>query len=199
MNLSRLHLVLGQNPIDASLVLRTPLSDPDVDARVKGRLDLADLRRTVKLEKVQELSGTIAADAAVRTRLSWVDSGKYDRVDARGTVDVRDLAVKSEALPRPLAIKEASLQLAPRRAELKSFTGTVGSSDLRASGYLENFLGYALRDDDLRGSASLSSNRFNLDEWRSDEGELERDPGARRMSTSRSTQRWLSCCTTSSR
>ncbi len=94
VNLSRLHLVLGQNPIDGSLVLRTPLSDPDVDARVKGRLDLADVARTVKLEKVQQLSGTIAADAAVRTRLSWVDSGKYDRVDARGTVDVRDLAVK---------------------------------------------------------------------------------------------------------
>ena len=75
-------------------------------------------------------------------------------------------------MPRPLAIKESSLQLAPRRAELKSFTGTVGSSDLRASGYLENFLGYALRDDDLRGSASISSDRFNLNEWRSDEGEL---------------------------
>ncbi len=172
VNLSRLHLVLGQNPIDASLVLRTPLSDPDVDARVKGRVDLADLRRTVKLQNVQELSGSIAADAAVRTRLSWVDSGQYDKVNASGTVDVRDLAVKSAALPRPLAIKESSLQLAPRRAELKSFTGTVGSSDLRASGYLENFLGYALRDDDLRGSASISSNRFNLNEWRSDEGEL---------------------------
>jgi hypothetical protein len=172
VNLSRLHLVLGKNPIDAGLVLRTPLSDPDVDARVSGRLDLADLRRTVKLDKVEELAGSIAADASVRTRMSWVDSGQYDRVMARGTVDVRDLAVKSEALPRPLAIREASLVLAPRRAELKSFSGTVGSSDLNASGHLDNLLGYALRDDDLRGSASLGSNRFNLDEWRSEEGEL---------------------------
>jgi hypothetical protein len=53
---------------------------------------------------VQQLAGTIAADAAVRTRMSWVDSGRYDRIAARGTVDIRDLAVKSQALPHPLAI-----------------------------------------------------------------------------------------------
>ncbi len=172
VNLSRFHLVLGKNPIDARLVLRTPISDPDVDARFNGTVDLADVRRTVKLDKVNELTGSIAADAAVRTRMSWVDKGEYDRVAARGTVSVRDLAVKSEALPRPLTIQEASLQLAPRRAELTSFAGTVGSSDLRASGHLDNLLGYLLRDDDLRGSANLSSNKFDLNEWRSDEGGL---------------------------
>jgi hypothetical protein len=172
VNLSRFHVVLGQNPLDAVLRLRTPISDPDVDARVNGTVDLADLRRTIKLDRVNELTGSIAADAAVRTRMSWVDKGEYDRVAARGTIDIRDLSVKSEAFPRPLAIQEASLQLAPRRAELKSFTGTVGSSDLRASGSLENLLGYLLRDDDLRGSATLSSNKFDLNEWRSDESEL---------------------------
>src|SRR5207249_6043579 len=29
VNLNRLHLMLGKNPLDAGLVLRTPLSDPD--------------------------------------------------------------------------------------------------------------------------------------------------------------------------
>jgi hypothetical protein len=172
VSLSRLHIVLGGNPVDAAMVLRTPVSDPDVDARMAGRVDLADLRRTIKLAKVQELSGIIAVDAAVRTRMSWVDSARYQNIAARGTVNIRDLAVKSEAFPRPLAIQEAALQLAPRRAELKSFTGAVGSSDLRASGSLDNLLGYLLRDDDLRGSATLSSERFNLNEWRSDDKEL---------------------------
>ena len=172
VNLSRLHLVLGKNPVDAALVLRTPISDPDVDARMQGTVDLADLRRTIKLDNVQQLAGVISADAAVRTRMSYVDKGQYDRVAARGTVDIRDLSVKSKALPHPLGITQASLVLAPERAQLKSFSGTVGSSDLRASGTLENLLGYVFRDDDLKGSASLASNKFVLDEWRSGEGEL---------------------------
>jgi hypothetical protein len=172
VNLSRFHVVLGSNPIDAAMVLRTPLSDPDVDARMAGRIDLADLRRTIKLEKVRELSGTVAVDAAARTRLSWVDSARYEKITARGTVTLRDLAVQSEAFPRPLAIREAALELAPRRAELKAFTGTIGSSDLQATGSLDNLLGYLLRDADLRGTANLTSQRFNLDEWRSGDKEL---------------------------
>ena len=176
VNLHRLHVVFGRNPINAQIVMRTPVSDPYVDASVNGTLDLADLRRTIKLDGVQELAGRIAADAAVRTRMSWVDAGQYDRVAASGTIGIADLSVASEALRRPLAISEATLRLAPRRAELQSLTATVGSSDLRASGFIDNLLGYALRDEDLSGSATISSNRFVLDEWRSDEGDLNSIP-----------------------
>jgi hypothetical protein len=88
-------------------------------------------------------------------------------------VDVGNLTVKGKDLPHPLTIKEASLRLAPQRAELRSFRGSIGSSDLQASGSLENLLGFAFRDDVLRGSATVRSNRFNLDEWRSGEGDLQ--------------------------
>ena len=43
---------------------------------------------------------------------------------------------------------------------------------MRLSGRLDNLLGFALRDEVLRGSATLASKRFDLNEWRSDEGEL---------------------------
>ena len=173
VRLERFHMRVGRDPIDATMVLRTPLSDPDVDLRVAGKLDLADVRRTMKLEGIDQLTGTVAADAAVRTRMSYIDTKQYDKVAARGSVDVGNLTVKGEGLPQPLAIQEASLRLAPQRAELRSFKGSIGSSDLQASGSLENLLGFVFRDDVLRGSATVRSNRFNLDEWRSGEGDLE--------------------------
>jgi hypothetical protein len=173
VNLSRFHLRMGANPVDASLVVRTPVSDPNVDLRMKGKVDLADVRRMVKLDKVDQLTGTVAADAAVKARMSAIDKQQYDRVAASGTVDVAGLTVKGEALPRPLAIQQASLRLAPERAQLTQFTGTVGSSDLRATGSLDNLISYAFRDDTLKGSATIQSNRFDLDEWRSGEGDLQ--------------------------
>jgi uncharacterized protein involved in outer membrane biogenesis len=173
VRLERFHMRVGRDPVDATMVLRTPLSDPDVDLRVAGKLDLADVRRTMKLEGIDELAGTVAADATVRTRMSYIDTKQYDKVAARGSVDVGNLTVKGEGLPQPLAIREASLRLAPQRAELRSFRGSIGSSDLQASGTLENLLGFAFRDDVLRGSATVRSNRFNLDEWRSGEGDLQ--------------------------
>lgn len=173
VRLERFHARVGRDPIDANMVMKTPLSDPDVDLRVAGKLDLADVRRTMKLEGIDQLTGTIAADAAVRTRMSYIDSGQYDKVAARGSIDVANLTVKGADLPHPLSIQEASLRLAPQRAELRSFRGAVGSSDLQASGSLDNLLGFVLRDDVLRGSATVRSNRFNLDEWRSGEGDLQ--------------------------
>ncbi len=173
VSLKRFHVVIGRDPVNAELVLRTPISDPDVDLKVAGRLDLANVRKTMKLEGIDELSGTVAADAAVRTRMSYIDKKQYDRIGAQGSVNVGNLAVKGQGLPQPLSIKEASLRLSPQQAELRSFTGSIGSSDLQASGSLENLIGFALRDSVLRGNATVRSNKFNLNEWQSGEGELE--------------------------
>jgi AsmA-like C-terminal region/AsmA family len=173
VKLDRFHLLVGRNPVDARMVLRTPVSDPDLDLRVKGKVDLADVGRTLKLEGIDQLAGTVAADALVRTRMSFIDKKQYDKVAASGSVDVGNLTVKGEALPKPLAIRQASLRLAPERAELRSFNGTIGSSDLSASGSLENLLAFVMRGDTLRGTATVTSNRFNLDEWRSGEGDLQ--------------------------
>ena len=169
LRLDKLHARIGPEPIDGALVLRTPASDPDVDLRLTGKLDLADVRRTVKLEGVNELAGQIAADVAVRARMSLIDKRQYDRISARGTLGVRNLALKTADLPHALAIDEASVQLSPQRAELRSLAGRIGSSDLRLSGYLENVIPFAFRGDALRGTATFASQRFNLDEWQSDD------------------------------
>jgi hypothetical protein len=169
VQLNRFHAVIGSEPLDGALTLRTPVSDPDVDLRLTGKLDLADVQKTVKLTNVNELAGKIAADIAVRTRLSYLDNKQYDRVAARGTIDVQNLVVKSADLPRALAIQEASLQLSPQRAELESLTGQIGSSDVKLAGALENVVPFALRGDPLRGTATFTSRHFNLDEWQSDD------------------------------
>src|ERR671910_752076 len=99
VNLDRFHLRIGRNPVDASMVMRTPVSDPNVDLTVKGKLDLADVHRTVKLQNIDQLTGTIVADAAVKTRMSDLDKKRYDRVAASGTVDVADLTLKARPEP----------------------------------------------------------------------------------------------------
>jgi len=169
----RFRVVVGRNPIEARMSMRTPVSDPDVDVRVAGTLDLTDLKRTIKLDGIDELTGTVVANAAVRTRMSSVQKKQYDRVAASGALDVTGLTVKGKALPHPLAIRQASLALAPERAQLRSFAGTIGSSDIQASGSLDNLFAFVFRDDTLRGSATVRSNHFDLNEWKSSDSDLE--------------------------
>lgn len=169
VKLTRFHMALGKRPLDAHLVLRTPVSDPDVELALSGSVDLADVPRTIKLEDVKQLEGLVSADVAMRTRKSWVDAGQYDRIAASGTVDVSRLALRTATLPHPIAIDSARLRFTPRRAELASFFARIGSSDVRATGVLDNLLGFALRDEELRGEATVASNSFDLNEWRSDD------------------------------
>lgn len=169
IDLKRLHALIGAQPLDAILSMRTPVSDPDVNLRLLGALDLADIGRTVKLESVSELKGMMNADVAMRARMSDMDAGRYDRVVASGAMGVRRLALRSSAIPHAIAIDTAALRLTPRTAELTSLSGRIGRSDVRATGSLDNLLGFALRDDELRGSATVSSDYVDLDEWRSDE------------------------------
>jgi uncharacterized protein involved in outer membrane biogenesis len=168
VNLKRFQAVIGNEPITASMVLRTPVSDPEIDARVNGNVDLAAANQTLKLEGIQELSGVVAANVTVRTKLSYLDSARYERVSARGTASVRNLRLRTAKLRHALAIDDAQLQLTPARSELTSFRGRIGSSDVQLSGSIDNVLGFVLRDEDLRGRATLASRHFELDEWQSD-------------------------------
>lgn len=168
VRLARFHVELEGQPFDAALTLRTPISDPDLDAIVRGTLDLAALSRTLRLGGAEGgLQGVIVADAAVRARRSDVQAARWERVAAQGTVSVRELALRGPELRQPVQVEEARLELSPQRAELRAFRARAGQSDLEASGRLENFFGYLLVDLPLTGTGTFTSRRVVLDEWRS--------------------------------
>jgi hypothetical protein len=169
VKLDRFHVVIGKRPVDARLVLSTPVSDPEVQLTAKGAVDLADVSRTVKLQNVKDLAGVVAADFSVHTKKSWVDAAQYDRISASGTLGASHVAASGDALPHPVAVDTALLRFTPRRVELPTLVARVGSSDVRGNGSLENLIGFALRNDVLRGQATVASNKFDLNEWRSDE------------------------------
>lgn len=175
VDLSRFHMEIGDQPFDASLTLRTPVSDPEAEVAVNGTLDLADVARTIRLEGVDGLAGVITADASMHARRSDVDSARYDRIAADGAISARGVTLRGEALPQPVDVREGAIRLTPQTARLTALDAQLGSSDLRATGQLDNLLGFALGGQPLRGSADFSSNRFVLDEWRSG-NELEAIP-----------------------
>lgn len=169
VKLDRFHVVIGQRPLDARLVVSTPVSDPEVQLAAKGTAELADVRRTIKLDNVEELAGLVAANFAVHTKKSWVDAGRFDKVSASGTFVASRVRASGNALPHAVSVDTAQLRFTPRRVELPTLVAQIGNSDVRADGSLENLIGYLLRDDVLRGQATVASNKFDLDEWRSKE------------------------------
>jgi hypothetical protein len=167
LDLSRFHALIGSNPIDATLRLSTPVSDPDVALTLAGKVDLAEVRRTMKLDGVEDLAGVISADAAIATRLSSLDRGQFDQVNARGTIDIRNFTLTSADFPHAIVIDETLLRLTPRLTELAAFRGRIGGSDMAMTGTLDNLLRFVMRGEPLHGRATFRSVKFDLNEWQS--------------------------------
>jgi hypothetical protein len=173
VDLKRFHAMLGTRPVDASLLVRTPVSDPDATVRLNAAIDLADVARTLKLENVSGMSGLVAADLSTHARVSDVDARRYDRVTASGTVAASRVTLRASTLPQPVAVDTASLEFTPQNARLTALSAKIGTSDAHATGSLDNLLGFVLRDQDLRGRATVTSDHFNVNEWKSKEKSTE--------------------------
>src|SRR5690606_4347405 len=61
VDISKGHIEFGNNPFDFSVLFKKPETDQYIDARVKGKLDLAQVTQFIKLTGDTKLSGLLDA------------------------------------------------------------------------------------------------------------------------------------------
>jgi uncharacterized protein involved in outer membrane biogenesis len=164
VDLRRFALRLAGNPVSARMHLTTPISDPNVDADLSAALDLASIAQVVPMEKEGTLQGKLAANVHMKGRMSDVEHERYEKFDARGELRLNDMAYKSVDLPYGLGINSMRFAFSPQALKLVEYNGTVGSSDIAASGSLSNYLAWWLRDSTLTGAFEVAAQRFDLNE-----------------------------------
>lgn len=163
-DISRFNLNLGGNPMSASLKLKTPFSDPDINGQFKGEMDLATVKDFYPLPENEGLTGAFVFDVTLQGKLSSIEKEAYDKFIAMGTMLVKDLNYNSDSFNYPLGISLAQLNFSPQYLDLVTFNMKMGSSDFRASGKIENYLSYLFADGKLKGRMQTESGYFNLDE-----------------------------------
>ena len=163
-------MLLANEPFNANLLL-TNLDDYTWDLNANGTLDLQKLTRIYPLDDT-EMAGIIQADIQSKGKMSDVEAERYAQLQTSGTMDVQNLVYVSKDLPQGLKIDRAQAEFNPERIQLSSFEGSAGRSDMRMSGYLANYIGYALTDNaTLRGQLDFKSGKFDLNEWMTEDGE----------------------------
>ncbi len=157
-------MLLGENPFRADLLLKTPVSDPNIKTTINGTIDLADLSRAMPMEGVKELNGRIVADVDANTRMSFIDKKEYEKVDMRGQMIVSDLKYTVEDIP-PVNIRKMDLNFTPQNVKVNEFDAKLGSSDINASGTVDNILAYFSPEKTMTGQLTVHSSYFNTNEW----------------------------------
>lgn len=165
VDIPRFDFDLGGDPFRGRFKLSTPISDPSVDAKVNGKLDLAKWSQAIPLEGVRELAGIIVADITMdRVRQSLLDAGRYAELSLGGNASITDFVYVAEDLP-PVRISNAAADFTPQALTINNFTGTLGRSDLQANGNITNPLAYFSPEQTMRGSMTIRSGFFDADEW----------------------------------
>ncbi len=163
VDVPRMHLSMMQNPVDITLKLRTPVSDPDIDATLKGVINLSTISKIYPLGENTKLSGIINADMAFSGKVSSVEKGAYDQFKASGFAAVDNLNYSGSEVPQPVAISKARLDFTPAYAQLSGLSMTIGKSDLAANGRLENYIPYIMKKNALlKGTLTAMSNYLDI-------------------------------------
>jgi hypothetical protein len=169
VDVDKFHLEMAANPFDMTLHLRTPESDPYIDFACKALVNLDNVKEFIPLEKGDDVHGIINADVAMKGNYSVVESGNYESFDAKGMIDIQNVLFKSDSLPYDVQMNKAVFNFTPQFIDLQGFDARIGKSDLQASGKIERYLAYALRDSLLVGSFSVSSSLMDLNEFMTEE------------------------------
>lgn len=168
VDVSKFSFNLGGNPFSGSLNVSTPMSDPNLKAQARGTLNLAMIKEVYPLEKGTELNGVLNADISIAAAMSAIEKEQYEKVSAAGHLKLNNMVYKSQDMPDVL-IKDAAMEFTPRYVNLSSLNLNIGKNDLSATGRLENFIPYALKDKTLKGQLSLKSNYLNANDFISEE------------------------------
>lgn len=179
INIPSFALRIGSNPISGHFNLKTPETNPTVDTKITGTLNMGELSKAFPMEGVQELSGIIRADIAAKASMNQIDAGQYEQVQMSGDFDIQNLNYRAAGMP-PVKINALSASLSPQFVSLKNFDARLGKSDLRASGRIDNVLAYFSTTKTMTGSVNMRSSYFDANEWMT---ETAPDPDAGKVPT----------------
>ncbi|MFN8323552.1 MAG: AsmA-like C-terminal region-containing protein [Chitinophagales bacterium] len=165
VDISKLHLEAGSDPVDAKINIKTPVSDPNVSANITGKLNLANVPRFYPMEGLKTLSGLLSMNLDFKGRKSDVDKKNYEAVKAAGSAKVSNLVYDSKETPMPVRVMDMQMTFSPKNVTVSSFSSAIGKSDFNATGTLDNFMAYAFGKGDLVGNVNLRSSQFDANEW----------------------------------
>ncbi len=163
VDLKRFSLSMIGNAVEARMLLKTPMSDPNVDASLTANLDLGSIKKVVPMGK-DDLQGIFNAHVAMAGRMSDVEAQHYDKFKAEGSLELKGMNYKSDSLPYGIGISDLLFNFSPQFLQLANYDGTVGGSDLHANGRVDNYLQWWLKDSTLAGNFNVTSNKFDLNE-----------------------------------
>lgn len=142
-------------------------TDLNYDVKAKGELDVNKIYKVFS-QKGLDLDGFVKADLVLKGKQSDAEKGNYSKLHNRGTLELRNIGIASDYLPKKFIIREGIFKINQDKMSFNNFLAAYGQSDFKMNGYLQNVFNYVTtKNGVLKGSFKVSSRYINADEFMS--------------------------------
>jgi len=171
------------NPFEVRADLSNP-EDLKYSVTSKGSIDVASIYKVFS-QQGMDLKGFIATDLKLKGKQSDAMAGRLDKLQNTGKLTLRNIALTTEFLPKPLVVKSGIFRFENDNIWFEKFDGRYGASDITLNGHLSNVVNYVLADNQtLKGSFDLTSDFLLVDEFMSaGEGKVQTQSGTKSPAT----------------
>lgn len=166
IDLSKLSFNMGGNIFQGKAHIEQAMTDPNITASAKGKIDLGMVKDFYPLEAGMNLNGVFNLDLDLATRMSYFEN-QFEKIKFGGNMGISNLLLEMPDMPNEISIPTAQMVFNNRYVDLSQLQVKIGRNDFSANGKLENFIPYALSDKMLKGQLSLSSNYLNISDFMS--------------------------------
>lgn len=164
VNLEKLSFRIDQDVFNVKANVKNLMENPLVDAKMNGTINLGNVSKAYPVKLDTPLSGILKADVATKFDMKSVETNQYQNIQASGNASIAGFKYV-DADKKTYTINNAVAQFSNQKIDLKQLDMTTGKTDLKVNGVLENFLGYAFKDQELKGNFTLKSNQFLVSDF----------------------------------
>ncbi|WP_158961464.1 AsmA-like C-terminal region-containing protein [Myroides fluvii] len=162
VDLNKLSFKIDQDVFNASANIKNLTENPLVDAKLNGVINLANVSKAYPVQLDVPLTGILRANVTTNFDMNSVEKSQYQNIKNAGDISLTNFHFASDAMAKPLDIKEAALAFNTNHVSLNKFILATGQTDVAADGRLDNLYGFLFNKQTLKGNFNVRSTNFVL-------------------------------------
>ena len=162
VDLNKLSFKIDKDVFQAQASIKNITENPLIDAKLNGVINLANVDKAYPVKLDMPLTGILKANVATNFDMKSVETNQYQNIKNAGDISLTNFHYTSDAVAKPLDIKEAAVTFNPTNVSLNKFSLEAGQTDINANGRLDNLYGFLFNKQTLKGNFALQSSNFVL-------------------------------------
>lgn len=165
VNLKQLSFAIDQDVFNVNATIKNIATNALVDAQLKGTINLANVSKAYPVKLDKPLTGILKADVTTKFDMQSVEKAQYQNIQNSGTASLIGFNYDGPEMAKPFTINQAAVAFTTHQIRLTMLEAKTGSSDLQATGTLDNLYGFMFKNQILKGNFSMNSNKLIVSDF----------------------------------